>query len=204
MKIAIIVEGETEQAFMPYLRKFLETRLVGSMPKLKPISYDRRIPTNGKLKRTVDSLLTGKDACDHVIALTDVYTGTNPPDFINAADAKTKMRTWVGANQKFHPHAAQHDFEAWLLPYWSTIQKITGSNKNAPGGSPETVNHGKPPAYHIQEVFYASTPRKKYIKPRDAGRILRDNNLLQSINQCSELKDFVNTIINICGGQVIP
>jgi hypothetical protein len=41
-------------------------------------------------------------------------------------------------------------------------------------------------------------------KPRDAGRILRDNDLSVSIAQCPELKAFVNTIISICGGKVIP
>ena len=41
-------------------------------------------------------------------------------------------------------------------------------------------------------------------KPRDAGRILRDNDLSVSIAQCPELKAFVNRIISICGGKVIP
>ncbi len=34
MKIALIVEGKTEKAFLPSLRKFLEGRLVGVMPRL--------------------------------------------------------------------------------------------------------------------------------------------------------------------------
>ena len=76
MKIAILVEGKTEQAFMPCLRSFLNSRLQ-QMPKLKPITYDGRIPKKDKLKRVVENLLTGKEAYDAVIALTDVYTGTN-------------------------------------------------------------------------------------------------------------------------------
>ena len=32
MKIAIIVEGKTEKAFMPYLREYLKTHLAGTMP----------------------------------------------------------------------------------------------------------------------------------------------------------------------------
>lgn len=31
-----------------------------------------------------------------------------------AADAKQKMREWVGTEPRFFPHAACHDFEAWL------------------------------------------------------------------------------------------
>ena len=97
MKIAIVVEGKTEQAFLPHLRGFLKTRSAGRMPKLDPFPHDGRIPTGRSLKRIVEQLLSyGKVPADAVIALTDVYTGTNPPDFADAADAKEKMCQWVG------------------------------------------------------------------------------------------------------------
>jgi hypothetical protein len=204
MKIAIIVEGKTEVAFIPHLRRYLEHHLPCTMPKLDPHPYDGRIPKGDKLKRVVENHLKGRNPADHVIALTDVYTGTNPPDFRDAADAKTKMRTWVGDTPRFHPHAAQYDFEAWLLPYWSTIQMLAGHNKTAPAGQPETVNNLNPPAYRIKEIFENGRCRDSYIKPRDAGRILRDNDLSIAISQCQELKAFVNTILTVCGGTVIP
>lgn len=116
MKIAIIVEGRTETAFLPHLRNFLAPRLSGSMPKLDPLPYRGRIPTGDKLKRTVERLLCGKKAADHVIALTDVYTGSQPPDFHDATEAKTKMRNWVGGNTQFHPHAAQYDLKHGSSP----------------------------------------------------------------------------------------
>ncbi len=204
MKISIIVEGKTEKAFIPYLRKFLAPRLPGTMPKLDIFPYDGRIPTHGKSKRVVENLLSGKPASDHVIALTDVYTGTKPPVFIDAVIAKKKMRQWVGPEQRFHPHAAQYDFEAWLLPYWSTIQQLARHNRKAPPGNPERVNHNNPPAYRIKEIFEIGKCRKSYVKPRDAGRILRDNGLIVAVDQCSELKAFVNTILSVSGGTVIP
>jgi hypothetical protein len=49
----------------------------------------------------VENLLTGRDACDAVIALTDVYTGTK--DFKDAADAKAQMKKWVGTILNFIP-----------------------------------------------------------------------------------------------------
>lgn len=203
MKIAVIVEGKTERAFFPYLRRFLKTRLEGNMPKLDPHPYDGRIPTGEKLKRVVQNLLSGRDAADYVIALTDVYTGSQPPDFIDAADAKNKMRHWVGVEPRFYPHAAQFDFEAWLLPYWPTIQKLSGNNQAPLGINPEKVNHINPPAHRIKAIFEAGTCRDSYVKPRDAGRILRDNDLSVSVAQCLELKAFVNTIISICGRDIV-
>ena len=145
MKILILVEGETEKAFKPILLNFLKSRLE-QMPKLKFMPEKGLISKGEKLKRVVENSLN-QDDYDAVIALTDVYTGTN--DFKDAADAKAKMREWVGNNPNFYPHAAQHDFEAWLLPYWSKIQNLAKHNKSVPGGSPEQVNHGNSPAYRI-------------------------------------------------------
>lgn len=204
MKISIIVEGKTEKAFMPYLREYLKARLPGGMPKLDIFPYDGRVPKEDKLKRVVENLLHGRNAADHVIALTDVYTGTNPPDFVDARDAKRKMRDWVGNDDRFHPHAAQYDFEAWLLPYWTTIQKLARHNRNAPPGNPESVNHNNPPAFRIKEIFETGQCRDSYVKLRDAARILRDNDLSMAVDQCAELKDFVNTILTVSGGTAIP
>jgi hypothetical protein len=198
VKITILVEGRTETAFKQHLRSFLELRLLGRMPKLDMFPYDGRIPKAEKLSRVVSKLLSvGRPPSDAVIALTDVYTGTN--DFVDATDAKTKMRNWVGQEPRFHPHAAQHDFEAWLLPYWEDIQRIAGHNRNAPAGHPENVNHTRPPSFHIREIFRNGT-RGSYSKPRDANQILKGKNLAVAAAQCPELKAFLNTILTISGG----
>ena len=191
-------------AFLPHLRNYLQQQLSGRMPTLDPAPYHGRIPTGEKLARTVQRLLSGRSASDHVVALTDVYTGISPGDFLDAADAKSKMRQWVGDEPRFHPHAAQYDFEAWLLPYWSRIQQLTGHNRTRPGGSPEQVNHTNPPAYHIKQIFRNGNCRDDYVKPRDAGRILKDQELSLAINQCSELKALINSILKVCDGTTIP
>lgn len=202
MKIAILVEGQTERAFKPHLMAFLAGRLAGRMPSLDMFLYTGRIPKENALRRAVENLLGGRHPANAVIGLTDVYTGTD--DFIDAADAKTKMRQWVGQNAAFHPHVAQHDFEAWLLPYWKDIQKLAGHNRTAPAGLPEQVNHTHPPSYHIREIYRVGTCRDDYSKPRDANRILRDKDLAVAAAQCPELKAFLNTIISLSGGQPIP
>ena len=197
MKIAILVEGATEMAFREKFREFLQGYLGQNMPRLKFIACDGRILKEGKLKRVVENLLNN-DKYDAVIALTDVYTGTK--DFNDAADAKAKMAGWTGNNPNFYPHTALHDFEAWLLPYWSTIQELAIHNRKAPSGSPETVNHNKPPSYHIQEIFEIGKCKSSYDKPIHGKAILKknDNDLMIAIQACPELKAFVNTIISLC------
>ncbi|MDQ2100327.1 MAG: DUF4276 family protein [Tychonema bourrellyi B0820] len=199
MKIAIIVEGKTETAFMPILRSFLKSRLQ-QMPKLDTKPQHGRIPKEDKLKRVVENLLD-KDGYDAVIAITDVYTGTK--DFRDAADAKAKMAAWVGKNPNFYPHAASYDFEAWLLPFWSKIQQISGGNRAVPSGDPELVNHNNPPSYRIKEIFEQGK-RRSYDKARDAKKILEGQNLVDAAKVCPELKAFLNTILFICEGELIP
>lgn len=200
MKIAILVEGKTEKAFKPILEAFLKTRLQKQMPKLKFISSDGRIPKAEKLRRVVENLLSDDDY-NAVIALTDVYTGNN--DFKDGADAKAKMIDWVENNPKFYPHVAQHDFEAWLLPFWSTIQKLAKHNKSAPTGAPEQVNHNNPPSYRIKEIFESGKCDRSYNKERDALRILKDNDLMVAVKVCPELKAFINTILLLCEEDLI-
>ena len=204
MKIKLIVEGRTEKAFLSHLRTFLEPQLPKRMPTLSPHAYQGRIPTGDGLKNRVSTLLYGRNPYDHVVAITDIYTGTMyPPDFLDAADAKSKMRAWVGAEPRFHPHAAQYEIEAWLLPYWSRIQQLAGHNQAAPSRDPEGVNHGNPPSHRIQEIFSRGGCRK-YSKSRDFGSILRGRDLSLAIDTCPELKALVNSILNICGGELLP
>ena len=204
MKIVLLVEGRTEKAFMPSVRTFLEAHgLSGCMPKLETWPYDGRIPKGEKLRRVVVDLLTkNPHPADAVIALTDVYTGTC--DFTDANDAKVKMRNWVGDDRRFHPHVALHDFEAWLLPFWSDIQRLAKHGKAAPPGHPEAVNHNKPPSKHIAEIFEAGGCRDSYIKPRDAKRILDGKDLGIAATTCPELKALLNTLLTLAGAPPLP
>ena len=211
MRIAILVEGDTEKVFKPFLTAFLQERLADKMPRLEVRKYDGRVPKGNKLNSVVTNLLSGANPFDAVIALTDVYTGQR--DFADAADAKAQMnaavdRQWLGDSPKFFAHVALHDFEAWLLPFWKEIQALAQHNKSVPSERPETVNHTRPPSYYIKEIFGIGKVRGHYVKPRDAKRILddaqrarRENVLLVSANACPELKAFLNTILKLCGGE---
>ena len=194
MRMAILVEGATEMAYRMKLHEFLQSRLP-KMPKLRFIPQDGGIPTERDLKRLVENLLDN-NGYEAVIALTDVYTGKQ--DFKDANDAKDKMRRWVDNNPNFYPHTASHDFEAWLLPYWKTIQKRAKHNLSAPSGSPETVNHQKPPSYWIKEIFSTGQCRRDYDKVIDGVAILKNNDLMIALKACPELKAFVNRIISLC------
>lgn len=197
MRIAIIVEGRTEKAFRPFFQTYLKGKLSGNMPKLDFVPQDGRVPTKAALRRLVERLLNdGRKSADAVIALTDVYTGTN--DFADAADAKAKMSSWVTGIANFYPHVALHDFEAWLIPYWPKIQRLAKSDRQKPGSNPEAINHNNPPAYRLKEIYRIGACRRDYNKVRDAPKILEGEDLGVAVTECAELKAFVDRIIALC------
>lgn len=199
MRIVLIVEGRTEEAFKPALKEFLRRILGSHPPTIEVDRCDGLVPRQDHLKRrVVKHLASGADA---VVALTDVR-----PDFEDARDANEKMRRWVGEECRFHPHAAQYDFEAWLLPYWDVIREITGCTMNSPGNSPERVNHTRPPAEWIKEAFRTGARtrgRRSYSKTRDAKRILEGQDLSVAAEKCRELAKLLNTLLEISGGDPV-
>jgi hypothetical protein len=201
MKITIICEGKTEQAFKETLQLFLQPFLSGKMPALRFDVHHGSIPSGDKLKTVVENFLNARvNPSDAVIGLTDVY-----PGYVDADDAKAKMRSAVGNEPRFYPHVALYDFEAWLLPYWKRITDLAGRAAKPYGSKPEKINHGNPPARRIARLFEEGSCRDSYKKPRDAKRILKDADLMTAIRACPELKAFVNTIIKLCDPtKVIP
>jgi hypothetical protein len=51
----------------------------------------------------------------------------------------------------------------------------------------------------LAEVFRTGSKTQSYIKTRDAGRILRGEDLSVAIKACPELKAFVDRIIELQG-----
>src|SRR5437879_3483322 len=161
-------------------------QLDGPLPKLRVARQLGRVPKGEKLQKLVNNLVS--DGSDAVIALTDVYTGQR--DFDDANDAIRQMTQWVGNNSRFHPHAAQYEFEAWLLPYWHVIQRLSGSDRAKPAEDPETVDHNKPPSRWITEAYRTGGKRDGYVKARDAVKILVGQDLEIAARYCSQFKAF--------------
>jgi hypothetical protein len=94
-----------------------------------------------------------KDLQMWCIGLTDVYNGNR--DYVDAGDVKKKMQEWAGNNPKFYPHAAQHGFEAWLIPFWHEIQRIADTAIGSRGAGPE-----KSTMTNLPHVGYARHSRR--------------------------------------------
>lgn len=76
-------------------------------------------------------------------------------------------------------------------------------NKKVPSNHPEQVNFNKPPSYHIKEMFLSGKYQRRYKKPRDAHKILKNKDLLISAKVCPEFKAFLNRILQLCDSELI-
>lgn len=56
-----------------------------------------------------------------VIALIDVVTSGVPQQFKDAQAAIDYLLSCHPADPRYRAHAAQYEFEAWLLPFWDDI-----------------------------------------------------------------------------------
>lgn len=196
-KIIVICEGATEVAFRQVLtdylkRKYEQANIAENRIGLSFRSAKGKIIPERDLKADVETHLSKPDI-KAVIILSDVY-----PDYSSAQEAKKIIRTAIGDEKRCFIHVACHDFEAWLLPFWSKICGIIGQNKQPFSAQPETVNDINPPSKRLKELFRTAKPRPlEYTKPSQAFRILRGEDIEVSARACPELKSFLNTILDL-------
>jgi len=195
MKIVVLVEGKTEIALRTKLNEFINDRL--KLENKSRIGIDTKsfkgTPDCDQIKDRVEMNLNNPDVIA-VVGLLDVY-----PNFKSAGETKNFLRDCVGDEPRFYPHAAQFDFEAWLMPFWDDICRKLKINKKSPGANPEQINLNKPPSKYLEELYRLAKSRYKYDKIRDAYSILKDKDLTYSAKQCTELKSFLNTLLNCVG-----
>ncbi len=204
VNIVILIEGQTEVQFIEqHVKHFLENRIRGHMPRIRTVKCGGPLPKQYELKKAVERLLSNqKKPVDAVVALTDVYTGITPHPFQDGEDARRKMNEWTGNNPNFHPHAAQYEIEAWLIPYRDRIQKISGCQDPPPGRSPEEIDHDNPPSHLLERVFKKGG--SQYKKTLHPVRILDNQDLMKSVKECPHLKNFLNTLLTLSSADPIP
>jgi len=197
VKIALLVEGKTETAIKPVLKRFLDERYESEgKPRvgLTTRSLDTRLLQPKTVRKLVESNLARADVTG-VVALIDIVSAGRPMKFKTAKEAVLFLQNCApNAGPMYRAHAAQHDFEAWLLPYWDGTCRRLGRQKASPGGEPEKVDHGKPPSKHLSELYRLAG--RRYDKPRDALAVLRDQDLTISARACPQFKAFLNSLLD--------
>jgi hypothetical protein len=199
LTIVLLVEGKTEAALKDVLKGFLDKRAARegkAKVRLVTKPLDSRLLNQERVLDQVRmSLRDPETVC--VVGLLDVY-----PRFQSAQDARGFLRQAVGAETRFHPHAAQFEVEAWLLPFWKDICQKLGVQRQPPGGKPEEVNLQNPPSHHLSRLFKLA--KRNYDKPRDLKAILQGKDIETVAAQCPGFKAFLNTLLMCAGLTALP
>lgn len=194
MKVVVFCEGKTEATLRNGLRELVQRRSNGqTRVGLHFIPLDGHM-LQPKLSRLVALELENEDV-QGVIVLTDVY-----PNFRDAAAAKAELSRLVGSSElsaRLRFHAAQHEVEAWLLPFWKEIVGSLKITAVPPGTRPEDVNHERPPSFHFRDLYRRA--KKYYDKVRHAAVWLTADRLEEAAKSCPELKLFLNSLLEFAG-----
>jgi len=194
MKIVLLCEGDTELALKGALKPFLDTWC--DERGLRRVKIDVKPFDHSLNCKEIQRHLArhGRDSEVVVIGLADVY-----PKFRGAAQVKEFLANCVRDSEfkdKFFPHAAQYEFEAWLLPFWDSICKRLGIKAKRPGANPEMVDDQKPPSKHLREL-YAKAGRR-YEKVTEAVKILKGRPIEEAAEQCPQLQELLDTLVKLC------
>jgi hypothetical protein len=196
-EIVLLVEGSTEEACVPALKAFLDPRcLAAGQPRvrLRPVAIGHLRERD--LRSRVETNLARRDVLG-VVALMDVKCAGRPRQFADAAETIAYLRSVAPDESRYRPHAAQFDFEAWLLPYWDDICRRVGRKQAPPGPKPELIDLERPPSQRLRDLYRQAGLR--YNKPRDAAAILRGKNLTISAAQCPQFKAFLDSLLDLAG-----
>ncbi len=198
-EIVLLVEGKTEKAVKPVLKQFLDARCEAEgKPKVRLVTkpLDSRLLKERIIRDHVRMNLKRPSVLG-VVALIDVVSSGRDKQFENADQAIRFLQGAAPNESRFRSHAAQYDFEAWLLPYWDSIVSKLHQKKQPPGANPETINHDHPPSRHLKELYHKAG--LDYDKPRDALTILTGKDLTVSAAKCGQFKAFLNSLLFFTG-----
>ncbi|MEW6202997.1 MAG: DUF4276 family protein [bacterium] len=213
MKIVILCEGQSEeQVLKPLIKPFMDkVASQGQKVGLKP----HRIPAGNFFKQTEKHVYDSLTKYDNVLAVFSIYDLYNFP----CADSMEKMgyrervislknylKNKVNENyrEKFFPHFAVHETEAWLYAYPECTKGMLG--KTLPSDTPpEQINFGENthPSKRLEEFFRTNNPTKKrYLKtthgPKLFEKIIKDEKVDQIRKECEHFNQLVQDLLRLC------
>lgn len=201
VRVVVYCEGESEMwmvrnMLIPFLRKF------GWQDRLTPRNFENSGQFLRKIGEAVKNALR-VDSADHVFGLIDLH-GTHiafprshhtPSDKADYLKADLKTRVHADYRDRFHPHVAVHELEAWLLADERVLSDRLGLSVT-PWANPEGVNFDKPPARHLDELFQRHL-KKAYGKVKDGSKLFSKIDPEIVLRKCPHFKLLVDDLISV-------
>ena len=174
MKFVLFVEGDTERALPPFLKRWLDPTLPQRVG-ITTVRFTGWAELRREVGKRAHLYLNGPQADEiiAVISLLDLYGPTFYPAHLNGADeryewAKSDIEREVG-HPNFRQFFAVHETEAWLLSQPDLFPDEV--RRGFPGrvGQPEIVNFTEPPSKLLGRLYKDKLHRtyKKIVDGRD-------------------------------------
>ncbi|TAN49903.1 MAG: DUF4276 family protein [Methylococcaceae bacterium] len=207
MKFVLFVEGHTEKALPPFLKKWLDPRLAEK--SVDPVGINtvrfegwREFVKNASQKASMHLNRSANDVIA-VIALLDLYGPTFYPDELTEYEARYEwarkhMEDKVN-DPRFFQFFAVHEVEAWLLSDPNIFPREVRVAFPAKIHWPETVNFDEPPAKLLERLYplHVRRPYKKVVNGRELfGKL--DPNIAYA--KCPRLKELLDKMLTLAQG----
>ncbi|MBI1929828.1 DUF4276 family protein [Candidatus Poribacteria bacterium] len=190
-KIMIYCEGDTEEDNLkPLLDRYteecrLQIRNLGGVGQVKR-----------KIGAVTENQLRPQTGVIAVFALVDLYGS----GFDTVAKVKADLRRRVPPEyrDRFHPHVAVHEIEAWIFAVPQVLNEWLGTTIK-PFPNPETINLQNPPAKLLEELTrrhkQSKVPTKRVMAQRLFAKISSQEAYVNEIySKCKHFKAFVDDL----------
>lgn len=200
MKFILFVEGDTEAAIPPFLKRWLDDRLhikVG----IKLVKFEGWPQQWREMPKKAQKYLQGPDKEEiiAVISLMDLY---GPQIFPENKTTVAERYEWAKqesegriASPKFRQFFAVHETEAWLLSQPDIFPVDIQKSFPAKVQQPEKVNFDEPPAKLLNKLYKLNN--RSYRKVTDGLNLFQKLDPQIAYGQCPYLRQMLDEMLKL-------
>lgn len=201
-RVVILCEGPSDEKILEVL--FQNVKLSHIVPSFQPLDGATQFKEQKIRSRVCNSLkIPGILA---VFALVDLkgFPVNYPKDVTSYIDrakfVKEHLKDFLSGlseSDRFYPHVAVHDIEAWILADKAAVTNYFGSSTLPYRADlPEAIDFDKSPS-HLLEDFFIENKGHRYRKTVHASELFLAVNFDTVYNKCPHFRDFFDDLIKV-------
>jgi len=199
--VVILCEGKSDEEILKVL--FKKERLYHINPLLQPLDGVTEFKERNIRSRVCSSLK--RPGVLAVFALIDlkgsrvdyppnITSYTNRAKFLK--EHLKKFLSGLPESDRFYPHVAVHDIEAWILADKDAVAKYLKTSTIAyKADVPESIDFNRPPSYILKDLF--RDKELVYRKTVHGPDLFRTVNIDIVYNKCPHFKDFIDDLLKV-------
>lgn len=201
MRFVLFVEGDTERALPPFLKRWLDPKLPQRVG-ITPVRFTGWAELRREVRKKARLYLNGPRAGEivAVIALLDLYGPDFYPPHVTKAGkrydwAKSDIEGEVG-HPKFRQFFAVHETEAWLLSQPELFPAEVRRGFPGKANKPETVNFTEPPSRLLGRLYREKLGRT-YKKIVNGKELFDQIDPEIAYDKCPKLKALLDEMLRL-------